>query len=291
MALRRQRVRALALAAALVMLSVVGLSAYIRLAQSIFGAGSTAALNETTAIALARLAHRVTASLMLVLALALALATLARRPRLCAEGRLALAVLGLTLALAVLGMAARGSTLPAVVLGNLLGGYAVLALCWRLAASTDTMHAPSAAPRAWARGALLLAALAAALGGLVSATASAGACDGWSDCARAAWAGGWDWRHLNPWQAAGPNLLASQGPRGAWLSLLHRAAGVLLVPLLMLTAATAWRERWRANAVALALLLGLLWLLGPWLTSPTLVVALAHNLAAALLIALLARLA
>ena len=42
----------------------------------------------------------------------------------------------LALALATLGIATPGARLPAVAMGNLLGGFVMLALCWRLVAST-----------------------------------------------------------------------------------------------------------------------------------------------------------
>ena len=50
-----------------------------------------------------------------------------------AEARLALGLLGLVLFLALLGVLAWPSRLPAVTLGNLLAGFAMCALSVRLA--------------------------------------------------------------------------------------------------------------------------------------------------------------
>jgi cytochrome c oxidase assembly protein subunit 15 len=66
----------------------------------------------------------------------MAMATLATRPVLKRAGALSVSLLLLALALAALGIATPGTRLPAVAMGNLLGGFVMLALCWRLVAST-----------------------------------------------------------------------------------------------------------------------------------------------------------
>ena len=142
LARRRRAVTALAWAVVAAMLATVALSAYMRLVQAgvgcspwpaCFAQGAAAEAGASMGLALARLLHRVVASLVLVLTLLLVLITLATRPRMKAQGASALALLLLTLALAALGVTMRGSTAPPVVLGNLLGGFLMLAVALRLA--------------------------------------------------------------------------------------------------------------------------------------------------------------
>jgi len=125
---RRRIVRHTALACAGLMLAVTTLSAFVRLANiGLDGAP------ETDAVLLARGAHRIAASTVLLVVVALLAVSLGPRPYLQREGRHALALLVLTVFLAVLGRWSGGSPAPAVTLGNLLGGFLVFALCWRLA--------------------------------------------------------------------------------------------------------------------------------------------------------------
>ena len=304
---RRRLIRLLAWVGAALMLLIVALSAFMRLYQSGLGcAGWPACYGQILSaasvdaaptapdpvVASARAAHRITASAMLLLALALPLVTLARRPRLAREGKLSLGVLAMTLWLAALGVVSRGSTLPAVVLGNLLGGFITLALCVRLAAVAGDAPAPPSGLRRWARLALGLVLLQAILGGLVSATFSATACGSWSDCASIAQSTGWDWSVLNPWLAPTADTLGQAQPRGAWLQWLHRAGAVALLAAMAAVVVAALASRRRALALSLAGLLGLQLTLGLLLTPASLPLAqvLLHNLATALLLALLARL-
>jgi hypothetical protein len=210
---RRRLVRRLALLATMLMLTVVAVSAYMRLSQSGLGCDGWPACYGTpsghnpsslmsrasSGLAWARVTHRVVASAMLVLVLGLVALTARHRPRLRREGRLALAVLLLTLWLAGLGAAMRGVTSPAVVLGNLLGGLATLALCWRLVVVAGAGAAPAPALRRWAWAGLLLVLLQAALGGLVDARHAATTCRYAAECADIVRSAGWDWRVLSPW--------------------------------------------------------------------------------------------
>lgn len=304
---RRRLIGLLAWAGAALMLLIVALSAFMRLHQSGLGcadwpacygqilsaAVDAAPTTPDHVVATARAAHRIAASAMLLLALALPLASLARRPRLAREGQLSLGVLAMTLWLAALGVVSRGSTLPAVVLGNLLGGFITLALCVRLAAVAGDAPAPSSGLRRWARLALVLALVQATLGGLVSATFSATTCGSWSDCASIAQGTSWDWSGLNPWLAPTADALGQAQPRGAWLQGLHRAGALALLAAVAAVGVAALASRRRALALGLAALLGLQMTLGLLLTPASLPLAqvLLHNLATALLLALLARLA
>jgi heme a synthase len=125
---RRLLVRRAALLGAGLMLAVTTLSAFVRLANiGLDGAP------EPDAVLLARGAHRIAASTVLLVVLGLLALSLGPRPYLQREGRHAIALLALTVFLAVLGRWSGGSAAPAVTLGNLLGGFLVFALCWRLA--------------------------------------------------------------------------------------------------------------------------------------------------------------
>jgi len=79
-----------------------------------------------------RALHRAAASLTLVVVIALVAVALGPRPRNREAGVLALALLGLALGLAVLGIFTTGSHGAAVLLGNMLGGFSMLALAWRM---------------------------------------------------------------------------------------------------------------------------------------------------------------
>jgi heme a synthase len=133
---RRRIARHTALACAGLMLAVTTLSAFVRLANlGLDGAP------ETDAVLLARGAHRIAASTVLLVVFALLAVSLGPRPYLQREGRHAVALLALTVFLAVLGRWSGGSPAPAVTLGNLLGGFLVFALCWRLALPGDGLLA------------------------------------------------------------------------------------------------------------------------------------------------------
>jgi cytochrome c oxidase assembly protein subunit 15 len=302
---RRAQVRRLARICVALMLATIVLSAYLRLSQAGLGcsdwpacygqvlrAGGTlpasaAGLGES----LARLAHRIVATAFLGLAVALLVMSRRPPPALRPEARLTLALLLLTLALAALGVVTRGSTLPAVTLGNLLGGFGLLAISVRLAAPPAV--APTVQLRRWAAVALLAVLAQATLGALISGSFAALACGDWAECSRSALAAGWDPQALNPWQALPPDAAAPGRPRGAWLQLLHRGGALLLLPLLAMVALLALRQGRRATALAIGGLLTLQLMLGLWTTASGLPLAavLLHNLIAALLLALLARLA
>lgn len=295
---RLRLVRTLAWITVALMLATIVLSAYMRLSQSGLGCAPWPDCYEQTlrgggdaaagaGLALARLLHRAVASLVLVLVLVLLLATLGMRPRVWREGGLALALLLLTLGLAALGVAMRGSNLPIVVLGNLLGGFLMLALAVRLAAAV-----PAQGGTRWAWAAALALVLQIALGAMVSATHSTLACGGLGDCMQRAQAIAWDWQVFDPWQTTS-SAAADSATRGAWLQLAHRVLALLLVPLILLTAAVALRRRRRRAAAALAALLVLQLLVGGLLAPAgwPLAQVLAHNLTAALMLALLLRLA
>lgn len=161
---RRRLVRRLALLGAAMVFAVTSLSAFVRLSND---AAATAALDtvaaeagavgaeaktESEAVVIARRAHRAVASATLLVVVGLVGLSLGPRPYLRREGLLALGMFCLVAFLAVLGRWSSGTVAPAVTLGNLLGGFLLFALCWRLA----WPEPPAAVARLW-RPALLAA--------------------------------------------------------------------------------------------------------------------------------------
>lgn len=308
--LRRRTMRCIAWACTVLVCLIVGLSAFLRLAKAGLGCepwpqcygqalrgqqqGITPDDAAVQGVAMARLAHRVVASVALVLVIMLVMGTLSARPRQRSDAAHALGLLALALFLAGLGLRTGASRLPAVALGNLLGGFAMLALSWRLAASDAPRALPHGPPARWAGATFALLAMQVALGGLLSTTYADLSCGGIADCARRAAQQGWPWATLDPWRE--PVFAASSAlpvnPVGALVQLVHRV-GALVVGLMVLgTAWLAWRHGRGRAAVTLGVLLLLQLTAGWWLLTPALplAAALAHNLIAAAMAALLARL-
>jgi heme A synthase len=140
------------------MLVVTSASAWLRLAQPrpdcmdwpgcrslerpVLRMATPAVLGDPGTMALVRGAHRVAASGVLLTVLALVALALAWRPRQRAAGALALALLSLALALSALGIVTPGSRAASVLLGNLLGGLAMLGLAWSLVGRLGAAPAP-----------------------------------------------------------------------------------------------------------------------------------------------------
>lgn len=304
----------LALICCVLVLAIVVISAFIRLADG--GPGCTpwpqcygqqrtgAAESQTQAspgIALARPAHRVLASLALLVVIALVVSCFARRPFLWREGRLALALLVLALALAVLGIYSGGARIPAIGVGNLVGGLVMFALCVRLCSrrrptlSGDTAAAGSLGVWAGVAGLVLLTQV--VLGGLVSTSHAGASCAGWLDCSAALGAATQPWQALNPWVEVRFDPQALPTHRSAApLLWLHHVLAALLAVVVLWVAVLAWRAGRARLAAAMVLLLVMQMVLGLTMvggmlgSSLGLGLALAHNLLAALFLALLFRL-
>jgi len=239
-------------------------------------------------VLLARLAHRVVASVTLVLVIAMVLAALGARPALRRAGTLALAMLAIALGLAVLGVVTPGSRLPAVALGNLLGGFAMFALSARLVTVTGTSRPADAM---LARAAILVAillVLQVTLGAMVSATHSGLSCRALAECLDLTASGGWNFALLDPWRLPPPGSIAS-GAAGAPLQLAHRVGSIVAAAAVLALSLLAWRRGRRRRALALAgLLLGVV-TLGLFFVGAgklPLPAVLLHNLGAVSLLAL-----
>jgi hypothetical protein len=243
-ALRRTALLCVALMAVVVMAS-----AFLRH----HGAGAALQAAWADELAMARLVHRVAATLVLLGAIAMV--ALARRARDAAAVRRASALLGVALLLSAVGLAGGASRVAPVVVINLLGGLAMLALCVRLAAgAADDSGGGRAA------GVLLALVALQAAAGAVAGTQASPQCVLFTDC--------------------------------SVVAVVHRAGGMLLAPaLLVWGAATAWRDqRWDGAALALiALMLSMLGVLAAGIGSRQIpVLAVAHNAFGATAVALLA---
>ncbi len=257
----------LAWACAVLILLITSLSAFIRLSRAGVGCepwpqchtlrrdmtpAAIAGL-DSPGVVRARLAHRVVASAALFLVIAMLVFCYTRVPALRREGRLALALVLLGVFLAVLGRAAGDSRAVAVVLGNLLGGFAMFALAVSLALSCGARtgtHAPGPRLRRFALAGLAVMAAQVAIGGLLSATGEASRC--------------------------GASLVCD----------VHRGGALLAVVTLLSLGVAAWRAGRRAGAAIVVLVLGQS-VLGATMSALALPLALswAHNLVAALLAA------
>lgn len=259
------------------------------------GDASPAAMAQPPAVIAARLAHRVVATLALLAIVSMVMVAWAARPRQIIVATLATALLVLALALSVLGVITPGARLPAVGIGNLLGGFVALAVAWRLVSE----FAPAARvvpPRglrlaAWA--AFVLLAVQLASGALLSTSFAAMSCHSLDECQRLASAAGWPWETLSPWRepvfsAAEPHVNVD----GAMVQWLHRAGAIVVALAIASLGVAAIRAGKVATGVALIVLIGLQLVLALLALSGGLPLpaAMVHNLGAVALLAVLVRL-
>ncbi|HYD77674.1 COX15/CtaA family protein [Ramlibacter sp.] len=286
--------RALAFACAALVLAITTLSAFIRLSRTGLGCepwpqcyaveALRIASMDNAAIGAARIAHRISASAVLLVIIAALMVALARNPPLRRQGRFVLWLLGLAAFLAAFGRATADSLLPAVTLGNLLAGLAMFAVACAFVRSAGGRERPALSPAwragAWVAAGLLL--LQMALGGLVSANHAGLSCPASSACV----IDGASWALFNPFHAAG-DPAQPLNPAGALLHLSHRIGGLLVALVLVGLGLAAWRRRRRVAAALLVLLPLLQVAAGVLLVSAGLPLALAllHNVMAAVLLA------
>ena len=303
------RLRALfvrmALTAAALTFVVIVASAFMRHAQAGLSCGDWPACYARIAaplafappaagVQLARIAHRLAATGVLALVIALLLVARTRRPAWRREGRLALVALLVVVALAGLGIATPGARLPAVTLGNLLGGYALLAALAATAAAAAAAGTASGPARDSGRTPALIALAAvfvqAALGGMIGAQFASLACPALADCGAWSWrafADGGAWNPLRTPALIDGHLAAPAGAAG--LHLLHRLNGLVVAALVLVTAALVWRSRrglaWTLSGLLVAAAVSGVAAVSP---QPALTIVVAHNACAALLVAVLA---
>lgn len=299
----RQRFARLGLAALVLTFIVVVASAFMRHTQAGLGCpdwpacyariADTVDVSTTTiGVHVARLLHRLAASAALFAIVAML--WLARGvPGFGRERALAGAALTVALALAALGILTPGATLPAVPLGNLGGGFLMLALLAALTglATGDPRETRTgASPSARALIVALLAAVfvQALLGGLIGTQFALTACPALDACAATGPTFAAD--ALNPFRP--PAIFAGHAlaPVGAaGLHWLHRALGAAIaVGTLALALALRRSEpRWAHLLACLALAAPLLGATAI-VQMPALAVTVLHNAVAGALAATLA---
>ena len=291
---------------ALLVLAIISISAFIRLSNAGLGCadwpqcygrnirqaqqGRARNAADGPAVIAVRLLHRVAAFAALIVIVVMGLTCFAAEPVLWREGRMALALLALALGLAVLGRWTSGARVPAVAVGNLLGGFAMLALSWRLRQRAGKPPQAPGPTRNWALVGVTVLLCQIALGGLVSAAYAGLSCTGFPDCgghSSPALSAQASLQAFNPWHEPVFLRQSPENPAGAALHMAHRygALAVLLV-LVPLGVSLLVSGRRRAGAALLSLLVleaGLAVVLV--ISSLPLWAALAHNLGAALLLA------
>jgi len=257
-----------ALVGALLMLCLVGVSAYLRLSAAGLGCepwpdcyAQAAGAAGSQSHPVARLSHRVLASAVGIVVLLIAFAGFTQRAQVRAHFGTGLILVALTAALAVLGRSTPGSTSALIAALNLLGGLALLSLLTWLA--FDAAHASASrgvAPRL-VYAALGFTAIQVIAGALLSTTHAAGECGSLIECATGSAAGALHLVH----RLLGVLVVFTDATLGIWLWR-HCAARVIPAALFILPLAQL-----RAGIAMLGAPFPL------WL-------ALAHNLLAALLL-------
>ncbi len=270
-------------------------SAYIRLAQSGFGcadwpacyARSVAPLPAgqlipgQSALFWARALHRLAASSAGILLLLIVF--LGWNAMQSATARVAaVATLALAGFLATLGLITP-SNLPAVTLGNLLGGMTLLAILWWLHQHDNSGAGPGRTLRRLALAALILQI---ALGGMIGARHAVLSCATLPACAGGWWPDAVDWRLFDPFISL--PIQGTESAARAALAMAHRYGAIVVAAVLCAMGVQALRRGGRAAAHG-RLLLGLLVLqlllgAGMVLANFPLPLALLHNLCAALLL-------
>jgi len=296
----------LAIACAMLVIVITSLSAYIRLGNAGLGCadwprcygsklrqaqqGIDTRASESGATVAARMVHRIVAVAALLVIIVMAMACFTGGPILRREGAMALALLALALFLAVLGRWSGGARVPAVNIGNLLGGFAMLAICWRLRqrAGNTPVRRDNLRLRLFAGFALIVLLGQVALGGLISAGFAGLSCPGVLDCGANIQAN-LTLEAFDPWREPvfAATVTPPANPAGAMIHMAHRFGAIAMTLAIGLLAWSAIRSgQVRAGWVLLGLL-GLEMLLGVLLVALSLPlgVALMHNLVAALMLA------
>lgn len=308
--------RQLAVSSLLLVIVLVSLSAYLRLNHSGIGCadwpacygmiGSASDTTPTVESTFERLAteaeqplswatpaHRLVASILGLTVLAMTMLAFARkRDRVPTT-----AALGLTVFLAWLGIYSGGLHSPAVVMGNLGGGFAMLALLgWTVMRQSKPSAGLLSDVRKWTTAALILLLLQIGLGGLTSANFAASACPALPTCNGQLLPGpglakAFD---LGRQHEIGMSGLAIGGPERAAIHQLHRLGAVATTLLVIVAGVMALRAKLGATAMAVLILVAAEFSVGiaAIVAELPIGIAVAHNwLAAMLLLALLRLLA
>lgn len=287
-----RRIRALALAAFLLSILVVMVSAYLRLYGAGLGCADWPGCYGRILSGVphapwegARLVHRMVATLTLLAGILLAWHSWRPQP-VQPAARYAALLLALLLFLSVVGVWSSDPRMALVNFINLVGGLGLVTFSWRVAITSEPSRwMEQAEGGAVCRLALATLTLTVLLGGLIGARYAATACGTLPDCQGIWWpAAGWS--ALHPFiKLSGPAGPGDAG--GVALHLLHRYAAALaaaLIAFVALRLRTVPRARNAALAVLMLLLLeGLVGVLTV-ASGFSLWLAVAHNVGAALLL-------
>jgi cytochrome c oxidase assembly protein subunit 15 len=231
--------------------------------------------------------HRLVASILGLLVLGMALLSLQQR-----KNRLmAFSLLALTVFLAWLGIYSEGLHSPAVVIGNLSGGFAMLGLLgWMVVRKSRSRADDSNTLRKASLAALVILSVQILLGGLTSANFAASACQTLPDCHGSWWPGpeirtAFDLSRVHETGATGMVL---GGAERAEIHKLHRIAAILAAMAVLFAGVTAVRSGrdLRIIGVTVVALVAIEFSLGvaAVITRLPIGVAVAHNWIAALLL-------
>ena len=303
--------KALAITSLLLVIVLVSLSAYLRLAHSGIGCADWPAcygrIGEPPAVTEPVLAedayqqlvresnqplswatplHRLVASVLGLLVLFMAFLSIrAKRQRLAS-----LTLLTLTVYLAVLGIRSGGLHDPSVVMGNLAGGFSMLGLLGWMVFSSGERHGGS--PRlAWlTMAAIAVLSIQILLGGLTSANFAATSCQTLPDCHGSWWPGSslTTALDLSRKHEVTDSGQAIGGEERLAIHKAHRLGSILTVIITIFAALAALRAgpAYRTTAMVIVALLTFEFLLGitAILTSIPISLAVAHNWFAGLLL-------
>jgi len=305
-------VRKLALVSLLLVIALVSVSAYLRLDNSGIGCtnwpecygkiGAADATEPTIGSTYERLAvealqplswatpiHRLVASVLGLTVLGMALISL----RLKRDRLISFTLLGLTVFLAWLGIYSGGLHSPAVVMGNLGGGFALLGLLgWMTFRDAKPSSNAPVSTKTWTTAALVCLMIQIMTGGLTSANFAASACQTLPDCHGSYFPGSklsvaFD---LSRTHEIGPTGLAIGGSERADIHKLHRITAVITAATILIAGFSALRGGlgWNAKLILLLVIAEFGVGIAAIVTDIPIGVATAHNgLAAMLLLGLL----
>jgi cytochrome c oxidase assembly protein subunit 15 len=298
----------------LLVIALVSISAYLRLDNSGIGCaewpqcygniGVSAETAPTVDDAYERLvddatqpaswatpAHRLIATILGLLVIAMTLwSFLQRRDR-----TLSVTVLSLTVFLAWLGIYSGGLHSPAVVMGNLGGGFLMLGLLgWMVFRHDKPRSNASPTVRLWTIAALLLLGIQIGLGGLTSANFAASACQTVPDC-HGSWLPGsdlWTAFDLSREHRVSPGGQVIGGAERADVQKLHRLVALLTLLTTLAAGVLALRNRLGITGALVVAVAVAEFVVGiaAIVSDLPIAVAVAHNWLAAILLLVLLRL-
>ncbi len=287
----------------LLTLAAVVLSAYIRLENVGLGCADWPACYAQLSLTqkpsavpttFAGAVHRIAATLLGVLVMTITYMAIRRRRIIGVSMAIPLLVFGLIIFLSVLGFNTPQWQIPAVALGNLVGGMALAALLWWMAQRAMSggmaMTAPNISFRPWVIIGLVIVSLQIALGSWVSANFAAAACPDLFGCRGDAASisnlvQALDITRRIPMSDQAKIIFDGTQPI---LAITHRISAIIAVVYLGIMAIKALRLHDRLYATSIAILVLLLTQVALGVTSiltelPLLLVT-AHNAAAVLLV-------